>query len=190
MLCFSLWPCALVKSLVFDDMFCGLARPLLSSRAQSQGSALRLSLATKISTELQHRTRRRTVLSAGNGRRVTPGSEAAVIETHVPLPIRCWSSVKIPGGRKAQSRFLDCAPNEQTGKRSGRGFKCPPTQAKRGLNGPPYSFRVRSLATQKDLLPARNPEKPRVAHSSRVWLEWRTSCSARPTRIAPRSSRP
>ncbi len=30
-----------------------------------------------------------------------------------------------------------------------------PTQAKRGLNGPPYSFRVRSVATQEDLLPAR-----------------------------------
>ncbi len=34
-------------------------------------------------------------------------SPAAAIETHVPLRIRCWSSVKICGRRKAQSRSLD-----------------------------------------------------------------------------------
>ncbi len=48
-------------------------------------------------------------------RKVTPGSEAAAIETHVPLLIRCRSSVKIRGGRKAHSRSLDCARDDKRG---------------------------------------------------------------------------
>ncbi len=40
-----------------------------------------------------------------------------------------------------------------------------PTQAKLGLNGPRYSF-------QGPICFLPHPEKPRVAHSSRVWLEW------------------
>ncbi len=46
----------------------------------------------------------------------TPGSEAAAIETHVPLLIRCWCSVKLCGGRKAQSRSLDCARDDKRGR--------------------------------------------------------------------------
>ena len=54
-------------------------------------------------------------------RKVTPGNEAAAIETDVPLPIRSWSSVKICGGRKAQSRSLDCARDDKRGRGNGKG---------------------------------------------------------------------
>ncbi len=92
--------------------------PPLSSRAQSR-DLLCAFLLPQISTELQHRTRRRTIFSRMAGESLL-AAERLLSETHVPLPIRCWSSVKICGGRKAQSRSLDCARDDKRGRWKGK----------------------------------------------------------------------
>ncbi len=89
-------------------------RPQFVIPSAVEGSALRLSPSTNFYTSPCIGYAEEPFFQQ-QCRRVTPGSEAAAIETHVPLPIRCWSSVKICGRRKAQSRSLDCARDDKRG---------------------------------------------------------------------------
>ena len=86
--------------------------PQLVIPSAVEGSALRLSPSTDFYRAPASDTQRNHSFSR-NGRRVTPGGEAAAIEANVPLPIRCWSSVKVCGGRKAHSRSLGFARDDK-----------------------------------------------------------------------------
>ncbi len=88
--------------------------PLFVIPSAVEGSAVRLSPSTNfyMSSSIGHAEE---PFFQQECRKVTPGNEAAAIETHVPLPIRCWSSKNIPGRSKAHSRSLDCARDNKKG---------------------------------------------------------------------------
>ncbi len=68
-------------------------RPPFCHPERSRGICFAPFSCHKFLHELRHRTRRGTILSAGM-HEIHSCSEAAAIETHVPLPIRCWSSCR------------------------------------------------------------------------------------------------
>ncbi len=144
-------------------------RPLLSSRAQSR-DLLWAFLLPRIFTELQHRMSRGTWVS------IAAASLPRV--TLLPFLLKEWSlcvsdagaHVEICGGRKAQSRSLDCARDDKKGGRwlgrgvsGGRGTLCCPGAPLRVardlpfllLLSLPWLFRSPAFSLQPPLLSSR-----------------------------------
>ncbi len=92
--------------------------PTLSSRAKSR-DLLCAFLLPQISTELQDRTRRGTILSAGMAGESLVAAKRLLLRPTFLCPSDAGAHVEICGGRKAHSRSLDCARDDKVS-----GFHC------------------------------------------------------------------
>ncbi len=94
--------------------------------------------------ELQHRTRRGTILSAGMAGKSLVAAKRLLSRPTFLCPSDAGAHVKICGGRKAQSRSLDCARDDKGGASDG-GRHCLRREANTG--GKP-AYACRSNATR------------------------------------------
>src|SRR4051794_25076506 len=112
-------PCYPAPILVIQPHPCHPSSPKLSSRAQSR-DLLCAFLLPQISTELRHRTRRGTILSAGMAGESLLAAKRLLLSLTFLCPSDAGARVEICGGRRAQSRSLDCARDDKTGRLKGK----------------------------------------------------------------------